>query len=159
MKQVIIFDIDGTLANNQHRQHYLTGEKKDWDKFYSEMDKDTPNEPVVFLCNLITAYLCCYTNYSNLKLIICTGRPENYRKQTEEWLHQVINSHGYHFVWKLIMRPEGDHRPDYQVKQEMLDALKTDGYEILFTVEDRKQVVDMWRANGITCLQCAEGDF
>ena len=57
------------------------------------------------------------------------------------------------------MRPEGDYRPDYQVKQEMLNSLKAEGFEVLFTVDDRKQVVDMWRRNGITCLQCAEGNF
>ena len=159
MKKAIIFDIDGTLADNKHRVHWLEGGKKDWDRFYSEMDKDTPNEPVVFICRAVCDFVCRLYGLEQayIKVFICTGRPENYRKQTEEWLYNTLDWHKD--TTTLIMRPAGDHRPDYQVKQEMLDKIKAKGYEILFTVDDRKQVVDMWRANGITCLQCAEGNF
>ena len=158
MKKAIIFDIDGTLSNNQHRQHYLTGDKKDWDGFYSEMDKDTPNEPIIFLINMIIASKIAW-RIDDIALFIFTGRPEKYRKKTEEWLKRFLNTHDYHFLYSLHMRKDGDHRPDYKIKQEMLDKIKSDGYEVFFTVDDRKQVVDMWRRNGITCLQCAEGDF
>lgn len=150
MKKAIIFDIDGTLANNKHRVHWLEGEKKDWDKFYSEMDKDTPNKPIVMI--FISLLMNIKPSY---KIICVSGRPEKYKHLTLKWFEEKIGFAPN----ELYMRPDGDHRPDYQVKQEILDALKADGYEILFTVDDRKQVVDMWRRNGITCLQCAEGDF
>lgn len=157
MKKAIIFDIDGTLANNKHRVHWLEGEKKDWDKFYSEMNKDSLNEPVGFLCKAVLDYVYRITLLGEIRVFIFTGRPEKYRQETWDWLYEKL---GWHIqLSSLKMRPTGDHRPDYQVKQEMLDSLKADGYEILFTVDDRKQVVDMWRANGITCLQCAEGNF
>lgn len=157
MKRAIIFDIDGTLSNNKHRQHWLEGEKKDWDAFYAEMDKDAPNEPVVLLCKAVIEYVYRSSETDELRVFVFTGRPENYREKTEEWLKENLKW-CYHLI-TLRMRPAGDHRPDYQVKQEMLDSLKAEGYEVLFTVDDRKQVVDMWRANGITCLQCAEGNF
>lgn len=57
------------------------------------------------------------------------------------------------------MRPANDHRPDDIIKQEMLDKLKAEGHDIWFVVDDRQRVVDMWRRNGITVLQCAPGDF
>jgi hypothetical protein len=60
------------------------------------------------------------------------------------------------------MRPdERRSDPDWEVKQDMLhEILKTlDKENILFTVDDRQKVVDMWRANGLTCLQVAEGNF
>lgn len=158
MKQAIIFDIDGTLANNKHRVHWLEGEKKNWDAFYAEMDEDTPNEPIVFMCKAILDYAYRSSTTDNLRVFIFTGRPAQYEGKTREWLKETLGWH-YHVISGLIMRPKGDHRPDYQVKQEMLDSLKAEGFEVLFTVDDRKQVVDMWRANDITCLQCAEGNF
>jgi hypothetical protein len=40
------------------------------------------------------------------------------------------------------------------------EILKTvDKSNILYAVDDRQRVVDMWRSNGITCLQVAEGNF
>lgn len=158
MKQAIIFDIDGTLADNKHRVHWLEGEKKDWDKFYSEMDKDDPNEPVVFICKAVLDYIYRSSTTDNLQLLIFTGRPDRYEAKTREWLNKVLGWQ-YYLISGLFMRKEGDHRPDYQVKQEMLEKIKAEGYEVLFVIEDRKQVVDMWRANEITCLQCVEGDF
>jgi hypothetical protein len=31
--------------------------------------------------------------------------------------------------------------------------------QVLFIVEDRAAVVEMWRAAGYVCLQCAPGEF
>lgn len=155
--KAIIFDIDSTLSNNQHRVHWLEGEKKDWDRFYSEMDKDTPNEALVWLCRAVVDAIYHSDNADNLRVFVFTGRPENYRQQTEEWLR-------CHLKWcanflTICMRPDGDHRPDYRLKQEMLDSIKAEGYDVLFAIDDRKQVVDMFRQNGIVCLQCAEGNY
>lgn len=158
MKKAIIFDIDGTLANNLHRVPFLEGEKKNWDAFYQAMDEDAPNEPVVFLCKAVLDYVYRSSDTENLKVFVFTGRPAQYEQRTKEWLNKTLGWHAS-IISNLLMRPTGDHRPDYEVKQEMLDLLKAEGYEIMFTVDDRKQVVDMWRANGITCLQCAEGNF
>ncbi len=32
-------------------------------------------------------------------------------------------------------------------------------YDILLAIADRQQVVDMWREQGLVCLQCDKGDF
>jgi hypothetical protein len=56
------------------------------------------------------------------------------------------------------MRKDGDFRADYIVKQEILDAhIPKD--RVLFVLDDRQQVVDMWRRNGLMCFQVAEGNF
>lgn len=159
MKKAIIFDTDGTLSNNQHRQHYLTGDKKDWDGFYSEIDKDTPNEAVVDIAWLVffgIKMLNLTGNPFSHEIVFCTGRPEKYRKATENWLASYLFPD---LEYKLFMRKDGDHRPDYIVKEEMISELKENGLYPYVVFDDRKQVVDMWRRNGITCLQCAEGDF
>lgn len=143
----VIFDIDGTLANNEHRQHFL--DSKDWNGFFEAMDKD---EPIDSVCRLAQSM-----SFAPVILMFCTGRPEKYRQITLDWLKNraeifLLNEN-------LMMRPDGDYRPDHEVKKEMLDKLRAEGHNIWFVVDDRNSVVDMWRNNGVTCLQCAEGDF
>ena len=58
---------------------------------------------------------------------------------------------------ELRLRRDGDRRSDTVAKREMVADL--DRGHVLFIVEDRTSVVDMWRAEGFVCLQCAPGDF
>jgi hypothetical protein len=67
-----------------------------------------------------------------------------------------------HLDTYLMMRPDNRrHDPDKDIKQDMLNEIlnTVDKSNILYAVDDRKRVVDMWRSNGITCLQVAEGNF
>lgn len=59
----------------------------------------------------------------------------------------------------LLMRPDGDDRPDWQVKTELFDAHVRDRYDMKLSLDDRDQVVGLWRHMGITCLQVAPGAF
>lgn len=147
MKPCVLFDIDGTLALIDHRRSLLDRDKPDWLSFNSKMGDDTPNPPVVDLYKTLWAS-------KRYQIFLVSGRSEDYRKITETWL--TWNSIPFE---KLLMRPEGDFRSDVKVKQEILNQLLSEGREIMFVVDDRNSVVDMWRRNGITCFQCAEGDF
>lgn len=138
MKQLVLFDIDGTLADIEHRRHYVQCNKPDWGKFFKHMGDDAPNAPVVGLYNALKAS-------GHYDLVIVSARPDDNRKITEQWL--VWN--GIEFDL-LIMRPKGDFRPDTDIKKEILDQLHSEGREIAFVVDDRDCVVDMWRENGIT---------
>ncbi len=55
------------------------------------------------------------------------------------------------------LRKDNDRRSDTEVKRELLATL--DKSKILFVVEDRSRVVEMWRSEGLVCLQCAPGEF
>jgi len=145
--KTIIFDIDGTLANIKHRRKYLDGDRPDWTRFNAAMGEDTPNAPIVALYNTLW-------NSGAYHLEIVTGRNERFRKVTESWL--TWNNIEFNSV---TMRANKDQRADNFVKQDILDAFLAAGHEIEFVVDDRQQVVDMWRRNGITCLQCDEGNF
>ena len=173
--ETVIFDIDGTLADIEHRRHFVEGKKKDFDAFNAAMVNDTPNEPIVDLM-----WMC---ENAAKQIIFCTGRMEQYREVTRNFLldkcslalsyHSADGFSRYgvpysresierHIDTYLIMRPdERRHDPDHQIKQEMLDEiLKTvDKKNIMYAVDDRQRVVDMWRSNGLTCLQVAEGYF
>jgi hypothetical protein len=52
-----------------------------------------------------------------------------------------------------------DMRKDSVVKQELFERFVRDKYNISFILDDRQQVVDMWRGLGLTVFQVAEGDF
>lgn len=144
----VIFDIDGTLANIEHRVHYVDGSsgKKDFNAFYDAMVSDLPNFGIVQMARMYHA--------NGWHITICTGRPEQYRRQTVDWLGSV----GI-FYDVLRMRPDDQRfRPDFEIKEDMLADIIT-SHDILFAVDDRQQVVDMWRRNDILCLQVADGKY
>jgi len=145
--KVALFDIDGTLANIEHRRAYLDEPTPDWKAFNAAMGKDTPNEPVVSLYRTLWSA-------PGFRTILVTGRNERSRKLTEQWL--VWNEIPFD---RLLMRKDNDFRSDHIIKEEILDLLLAEGLNIHFTVDDRQQVVDMWRRRGIMCLQCDVGDF
>lgn len=146
-KKTIIFDIDGTLADIRHRRPFLEQEIPDWKAFNNKMGDDTPNTPVIALYKTLW-------HSGEYDIILTSGRAERDRKITEQWL--IWNDIPFN---RLEMRKDKDNRADYTIKQEILDMFIKEGKEILFAVDDRQQVVDMWRRNGITCLQCDVGDF
>ena len=53
----------------------------------------------------------------------------------------------------VLLRPDGDSTPDQDLKRDWLRGYGKE--RILFAVDDRQKVVDMWRAEGVVCLQCA----
>tara|TARA_R110000868_G_scaffold406520_1_gene687019 strand:- start:1284 stop:1775 length:492 start_codon:yes stop_codon:yes gene_type:complete len=163
MKNVIICDLDGTLANCDHRRHLVEkfhpdgtkNKKRDYEAFYMACDKDGVHQHVwALLYNMVnTKFRECRN-----EVIFVTGRPERTRLVTELWIANNVGFSTYDMYFTLYMRPDGDTRPDYVVKQEILDT-KLDKDRILFCLDDRQQVVDMWRANGLVCMQVAKGDF
>lgn len=80
---------------------------------------------------------------------------KKYRRVTEAWL----NHNGITRYKNLYMRKNGDKRKDYVVKKELYETHIKETYEVLFVLEDRDQVVKMWRDLGLTCLQVAYGNF
>lgn len=148
MKQkAIIVDLDGTLCDNSHRQHFMEQRPKDWKSFYAGISEDVPNEWCEWL-------LIQFEKSQHMKIILVSGRPKDYLQQTESWLKEYSVPYD-----ELFMRESGDFREDFIVKKEIYNKYIQPHYRVLFTIDDRQQVVDMWRSLGITCLQCAKGDF
>jgi hypothetical protein len=57
------------------------------------------------------------------------------------------------------MRVAGDHRKDSIVKQEIFENHIDGMFDVQFVLDDRDQVVTMWRSLGLQCFQVAEGNF
>lgn len=155
LPRLFIFDLDGTLANIEHRKHWL--EKKDdperWRKFYAECHKDDPNIPIVRILNSLL-----HTGY---EVWIVSGRSSEVRQKTIDWLQSwtLFNTYGDLDV-HLIMRDEGDYTADDILKEKWLhNMLDVDRKRLMGVFDDRKRVVDMWRRNGVPCFQVDEGDF
>lgn len=146
MNKVIVFDIDGTLANIEHRRQYVATKPKNWKAFTAGIPFDTPHEEIVFLAKTFEAL--------GHTVILCSGRSEESRKVTEEQMQDF----GVEFN-ALYMRSEGDYREDSIVKTELLSQITYDyGFPYLW-FDDRQQVVDAIRAKGVRVLQVAPGDF
>ena len=143
-KEIVIFDIDGTLADVSERIHHLRRKPKDWNAFFKGMAQDRAVSSMVRLCTIL--------HQAGVRIVLCSGRNEEHRRQTVAWL--AAQGVPYH---ELRLRRDGDRRSDVVAKREMLAGI--DRNHILFVVEDRSRVVEMWRAEGLVCLQCAPGDF
>lgn len=132
-----IFDIDGTLADNGHRQDWVKTKPKNWTAYNKTMGEDTPIIPV------ITVLRHLQYGGTPFHIFICSGREEIYRQVTEGWLEEQDIEHD-----GLFMRKEQDYRDDCIVKKEMLDTIiKT--YEVVGVFDDRYKVVNMWREQGL----------
>ena len=60
---------------------------------------------------------------------------------------------------RLYLRKDGDFRTDDVTKREIFDKILTDGFVPRIALDDRDQVVSMWRSIGLPCFQVREGKF
>lgn len=151
MRNIVLVDIDGTIAKIGDRLKYLQQEPKDWDSFYEHCDEDEPIDEILNLVMSLQEEVVC-----DYKIIYVTGRRESVREKTKNWLRcQGMFVDDKH----LLMRKDGDHRHDIEVKPELILEAGINLGEIAFVLEDRNSMVKKWRELGLICLQVAEGDF
>lgn len=148
----LICDIDGTIADNTHRLHYILGEKKDWDAFHASVDKDGVYEDMKQV--LYSMYYWMKDANRDSRLLYVTGRMEKSRRATAMWLHNNNFPQGV-----LFMRQDDDYRADFALKAEIADKLNLTAGNTWLALDDRDQVVQMWRKRGIRCLQVRDGAF
>jgi uncharacterized HAD superfamily protein len=142
----IIVDLDGTLCDARHRLHFLRdGDKPNWDGFNSACINDSLIAHVALLVKVLFN--------AGWKVALMTGRSEDYKEQTTNWLRN--HSIPYN---QLLMRASGDYRSDTEVKQELYQYHFVDRRTI-FILEDRDKVVEMWRSIGVPCYQVQKGEY
>lgn len=150
MTPCYIFDIDGTLANGDHRLHHIKKEPKNWAAYFAACSEDAPIQHVIDICRSIGL-----SDYPlNFAIVYVSGRSDECRRDTQEWLNRHHLPTG-----PVYMRQQGDHRPDDILKIELLAHLREDGFEPIMAFDDRNRVVEAWRAAGVPCAQVAPGDF
>ena len=141
----VLCDLDGTMADNTHRLHFVQQEPKDWDGFFRAIPDDTTRLDVL---GMVKDYAA-----EGRQIIFVTGRPEEYRGHTWLWL-----SHRFPHYVTLLMRRAGDHRPDTVVKAEMLKAYFPDPSVIHAVIDDRPSLIRMWRDHGLFVIDVGTGE-
>jgi len=142
---LVVFDVDGTIANIEHRRAYVRTKPKNWKAFEAGIPNDDVNLPVAEVFRQLVSD-AAFTD-----VVLASGRSEKTREATEDWL-RFYNLQGYQ---KLYMRQDGDYRSDVDVKSEILDQIIVDfGKKPDMVFDDRKGVVDMWKRNGIWVFDC-----
>lgn len=173
---MIIFDLDGTLADCEHRRHFVVKPKQpectcdpqiygydeppcdihdwidwkpDWKSFYEACDKDPPIQPVIDIWNQQISLGMMDVHQ------IWSGRCESVRDKTEKWL----DKHLLCFNPKnLKMRLIGDSTPDDVLKEQWLDEAINDGKTIDFVFDDSETCCNMWKRRGIFVFNCCQHD-
>ena len=136
----IICDIDGTIADNNHRQSLLNN--NNWDKFFLEMKNDLPIYPVIN--KVIDEFR------DGKEIIFLTGRPSNYEKETNEWLKKYFT-----FEYKLVMRRENDRRNKLIVKKELfLNNFSVN--EIDYVIDNDTELLHQWKELGLRALDAID---
>lgn len=171
---MIIFDLDMTLANCEHRRHFVDSSKlgtkedyekwlqpflesktcpswsPDWKSFYEACDQDLPIYPVIKLFEVLWE-----NRTGDGDVVLWSGRCESFRNKTEEWLHKNIN---FGNTWPYLkMRPIGDYTPDEHLKEKWLDEALAEGNTIDFVIDDRAKVCRMWQRRGIFVFDVSQG--
>lgn len=138
LPECTMVDVDGTLAEMAERSPY------EWHR----VGEDTPIIPIVLLVETLRA--------QGQDIVYMSGRDGSCYNQTNDWLmkktHKVYDD-------PLFMRAAGDQRADSIVKRELYERHVKPYYNVTWVLDDRDQVVDMWRSLGLTCLQVAPGAF
>ena len=153
----VIFDIDGTLMNIDHRRKFVSGGKKNWKLFNEHIQFDTPNK-IVF--NMLDIFI------NDVKLgleniYFVSGRKEKYRDITIKQIckYSCIDKIEIEDI-NLYMRDNKDFREDCLIKDDILkNKLNHIPIENLLVFDDRNSVVNNWRKKRITCFQVADGNF
>lgn len=134
----LISDLDGTIS-------IFAGKRSPYDA--SRCNEDDVNPIVQETINLY------YKN--GHKIIFCSGREDKYREPTVQFLTKHFPGMSY----KLLMRKSGDLRKDSIIKEEIFLNDIEGKYNVRLILDDRDQVVFLWRSLGLTCFQVAPGNF
>lgn len=137
--KAVVWDLDGTLADDSGRAHFVeveAGKKRDWHSYFDAIEEDSPIGASMEILRALHA--------QGVRVIFLTGRPEYTRAKTERWL----KANGLTDYDVLLMRPEGEYRPAGEFKVDEIEKLR-DHYELVCAFEDRIDVAEHLRRAGL----------
>lgn len=139
----VIVDIDGVLANGEHRQHLVRAKR--WREFFDAAHGDLPIAETAVLLRLLD---------KDLVVVLLTGRPMRTQEATMAWLAE----HGYR--WDLlVMKEDGDLRKTHHAKREVVACLRQAGLMPVLALDDEPGNVAMYREEHVPCLYIHSGYY
>jgi beta-phosphoglucomutase-like phosphatase (HAD superfamily) len=147
LPRAVIWDLDGTLADDRARAHYVEvaeGRRRDWDSYFDAVDEDAPIAASIELLHALRR--------NGVRIIYLTGRPEFTRPKTERWL----KANGLDEYDLLVMRPEGERRHAGEFKVDEVRRLRST-YQLVCAFEDRIDVAEHLRRSGLAVFLYGAG--
>lgn len=144
---IVVLDIDGTLANNDHRAHHVDraegdARPKDWEGFLAPhlVAKDV----------LIEGAARAVQHFLDLKyrVLFLTGRNEGLRSVTTQWIKEKLDIDATDDT--LTMRPPGNMMTATKYKREQIINIKQEfPKEPLLFIDDDKYMWPVYAEFGI----------
>lgn len=146
---LIIFDLDGTLADCGHRMHHImpqppvdpvTGKKvkRRYDLFHHACVDDTLIEQVAHFYRAFVADPA-------VTVVVLSGRDASTYDKTVQW----FADNGLPMPDDMLLKQGDQMLPDVEQKRVQADRLeKKYGKPVTMVFEDRDRVVEMWKARG-----------
>ncbi|MFI8195318.1 hypothetical protein ACIF6K_02095 [Streptomyces sp. NPDC085942] len=142
-RPLAVFDLDGTLADTAHRQHFLEGPRRDWAGFFAAAPDDPP---------LPEGVRMAHASAEECAIVYLTGRPERCRRDTLRWLSRQGLPEG-----ELLMRRNDDRRPARRTKLDVLKRLERSG-RVRVLVDDDELVCDAAEVAGFSVVRARWAD-
>lgn len=144
---MIIFDIDGVLADTNYRERkYLRGKKNseiDWKSFFEDCIHDLPISAGILVAKAIINYL------PQAEILFLTSRDETVRTTTLQWLSEQLGINKSRI--DLTMRAKNNYVESVEFKEEVGREIGFKNIDLVF--EDNPIIVDMWRKHNVVCYQ------
>lgn len=144
MKNIIVFDLDGTLADHTHRRHLLPtedlGKQESWQAFNDACEGDALISDVADTLRALST-----SGLDGVEIYIVSSRSETVWEETAGWL---VDNGLWDHIDGLLLRPDGDLRRDTELKESMLRDLGID--RILCCFDDNPSVIAHFRSLGLT---------
>ena len=131
----VVWDLDGTLADNSQRRHLAPGDPQwtagdaPWDEWALACGDDMP---------IMGSVVRMRMDYAYYQVHICSSRGAIAYEQTRDWLGRTAGK-CYDY---LTLRTRGDCRPGKVLKAEYILGLQADGLTVMLAYEDIKEDAD-----------------
>lgn len=137
------------------KEHYLKEQDQalpkavicDLDTTLALLNKRSPFEPHRCMTDDLNIYV--YNNLllhikDNCKIFFITGRKEEFRKVSKQWLDKYIS-----FDYELYMKPDGSDIKDFIFKEQIYKEKIENKYKVMAVYDDRRRVVEKFHSIGL----------
>lgn len=144
---MVILDIDGFLVDiDERKKGILSGQKNEninWKDFFKNIRKDKPIIAGILIAKSIISYL------PQVEVMFLTGRTEKVRRETLEWLSEVLKVAENKI--DLTMRPANNFDKDYIFKEQVGAEIGYKNIDLVF--DDTEEIINMWRRHNVPCCR------
>ncbi len=141
--QVVLVDIDGTIADASKRMKGIDGAMANWLDFMVGASEDPLIEEVARLLDLLS---------DEISVIMLSARPISIQDETREWLER------HNVRWDLlILRATSSMDKPLNYKRRRTNELREHGFKLVLSLDDDRRNVDMYHEEGVPCLYLHSG--